>query len=653
MSRDSDLLLTAEELRLKRRRRRRWVLLLLFLLLLLPAAYFGVRPARDQIKAWQARRHAQRAFALIDKEQWSDARNEAVAAFQLGRNEPQALRAVARFLTRTRQPDALEFWKELRKIDKLSRDDLRDEASIAMMAGETTRADTAVHELLGRPGAGPADWLIAAQLAINKGAPQDAQTFLDRVFADARTTPREQLQAALLQLGTARSGSTTPGEREALAWSRVEKLSTDEGQVGLDALVLLAQRTLSAQTSQGTGQSSEISNQKSETSAPNQQPAENQQSAISNQQSLVHALQHHPLAKAQHKLLALDLEIHADESKRDVLIARGIADWKNRDATSLSALAVWLNGKREYEETLDVIPIEKAVQSRDLFLQRLDALAALNRWSEVKQLLTSDRFPLDPVVQQMYLARCSAQLGEKAAAENSWRRALEAAGGEVGKLMSLGEYAEKNGNLEIAQASYNNAVVASPKLRIAQQGRLRIAQRNRDTQKMHGVLADMLAIWPDDTAVQNDEAYTRLLLLGSNSRNDEARMTNDEKAAKAERSTSNAERPITDNRQPITDNALGELLAIEQLAEKLVEAEPASLPHRTLLALARLKQGRANDALRVYDNVQVAPSALTGSALAVHSAVLEATGHHDDAQTEKEKIDTNAVLPEEAALVAR
>src|SRR5919204_7065771 len=178
MSRDSDLLLTAEELRLKRRRRRRWVLLLLFLLLLLPAAYFGVRPARDQIKAWQARRHAQRAFALIDKEQWSDARNEAVAAFQLARNEPQALRAVARFLTRTRQPDALEFWKELGKIDKLSRDDLRDEASIAMMAGETTRADTAVHELLGRPGAGPADWLIAAQLAINKGAPQDAQTFL-------------------------------------------------------------------------------------------------------------------------------------------------------------------------------------------------------------------------------------------------------------------------------------------------------------------------------------------------------------------------------------------------------------------------------------------------------------------------------------------
>jgi cytochrome c-type biogenesis protein CcmH/NrfG len=206
----------------------------------------------------------------------------------------------------------------------------------------------------------------------------------------------------------------------------------------------------------------------------------------------------------------------------------------------------------------------------------------------------------------------------------------------VGKLMSLGEYAEKNGNLEIAEAAYNNAVTASPKLRIAQQSRLRIAQRNRDTKKMHAVLADMLSIWPDDTAVQNDEAYTRLLLPSSNSRTDET-------------SGNNAERRSTDNREPITDNQ--KLITIEALAERLLEREPLSLPHRTLLALARLKQGRANDALAVYENVQVAPNALTGSALAVHAAVLEATGHHEDAATEKEKIDINAVLPEEAALV--
>src|SRR5437867_2890543 len=162
--------------------------------------------------------------------------------------------------------------------------------------------------------------------------------------------------------------------------------------------------------------------------------------------------------------------------------------------------------------------------------------------------------------------------------------------------MSRGEYAQKHGNLEIAEAAYNNAVTASPKLRIAQQSRLRVAQRNRDTKKMHAVLADMLNIWPDDTAVQNDEAYTRLLLLGGTTA-----VSSNSPPENAERSTPNAEHRIADNREPITDN--GELLAIEQLAEKLLEREPASLPHRTLLALARLKQGRPADALAVYENV--------------------------------------------------
>ncbi|PYL07104.1 MAG: hypothetical protein DME34_07610 [Verrucomicrobia bacterium] len=68
--RDSDLLLTAEELRLKRRRRRRWIVLVLLIVIAIPAGYFGARPARDQIKAWQGRRHAQRAGPRRATKRW-------------------------------------------------------------------------------------------------------------------------------------------------------------------------------------------------------------------------------------------------------------------------------------------------------------------------------------------------------------------------------------------------------------------------------------------------------------------------------------------------------------------------------------------------------------------------------------------------------
>src|SRR5205823_9768812 len=225
------------------------------------------------------------------------------------------------------------------------------------------------------------------------------------------------------------------------------------------------------------------------------------------------ALEKHPLARAPQKLLAVDLKIHEHAEERDALVADAIARWKDAGPDDLTALATWLNGKGEFQRELDAIPLEKALQARDLFLQHVDALGGLGRWSEIKQLLDRDTFPLDPVVQKMYLARCNAQLGEKAASENNWQRAFEAARGDPTKLLMLASYAEKNGAVEIAGAAYYEAVAEAPKLRAAHQGRLRLAQATNDTKRIHAVLADMLAVWPNDPAVQNDEGYTRLLLL--------------------------------------------------------------------------------------------------------------------------------------------
>ena len=75
------------------------------------------------------------------------------------------------------------------------------------------------------------------------------------------------------------------------------------------------------------------------------------------------------------------------------------------------------------------------------------------------------------------------------------------------------------------------------------------------------------------------------------------------------------------------------------------------MPHRTFLALARVKQNRPADALAVYDNVQVAPNALTPSALSVHAVVLAANGRADEAQTESHYVKLDQLLPEERTLL--
>jgi hypothetical protein len=589
MPRVEDSMLTAEELRLQRRKRKGLFIALLLAVVLGLGVVFGARPVLHGIKAWQARRHADKAFAFIEKEQWNDARKAATAAYQLWPSEPEAIRAVARFLSRMRQPQALEFWDRLEKEGRLTRTDLTDEASVALLAGDDSRAKRAVAALLSGKHGGPRplDRLLQAQLAIRQGAAIEAHDSLQKVFADPQASGRDKLQAALLQ--NAISGGSEAWRTE--AWSWLKRVSETNDAAGLDALLVFAQTVLSSPKT-----------------------PENFPIALL---ELAQKLETHPLARAAQKLVAIDLKIREQNESRDELIAKAIEQFKAGEPEETAALATWLNGKSEFQRQLDAIPLQKAMQSRDLFLQRLDALGGLGQWKEIKELLDRDTFPLDPVVQKMYLARTNAQLGEKAASENNWQRAFEAAHGDPQKLLMLAGYAEKNGALEVARAAYDEAAAESPRLRAAHQGRLRLAQGSNETKKIHGVLAEMLAIWPNDPAVQNDEAYMRLLLI---------------EPAQIESSKE-------------------ELEKIEQLAAQLVQREPASLPHRTLLALARLRLSKFSDAMNAYGDIQVAPGALTPSALAVHAAVLLANGRGEDAATEIREVDRKRLLPEEAALL--
>jgi tetratricopeptide (TPR) repeat protein len=621
---------TAEELRLQRKKRKRLLIALVLLLVLVLGAVFGGRPILDAIKAWQARRHAQTAFTLMDKEQWNDARKEATAAFQLWPEEPEAIRAVARFLSRTRQTQALEFWDRLEKQGALRREDLVDEASIALIAGDDTRAKRAIAALLsGKQGpAKPMDHLLEAQLAIRQGAPIEAHDALQKVFSDSAASSREKLQAALIELAIAGGNEAWRDD----AWSWLKKLADQNDAAGLDALTVLAQTIVTQEK------------------VPDHFPVA--------ATDLAEKLEAHPLARAPQKLLAVDLRIREQKEAREELISQSTERWKSGEPDDLTALATWLNGKGEFQRELDAIPLEKALQARELFLQHVDALGGLGRWKEIKELLDRDSYPLDPVVQKMYLARCNAQLGEKAASENNWQRAFEAAHGDPQKLLMLAGYAEKNGALEIARAAYDEAAAEAPKLRAAHQGRLRLAQASGETKKIHGVLADMLAIWPNDPAVQNDEAYTRLLLMGTaggtvagpspTSKDDPAVVPPEEKE-NVQRPTPNVQRPTSENQEPTANNQ--ELITLEQLAAQLVQREPSSLPHRTLLALARLRLGKFSEALEAYSNIQVSRGALTPSALAVHAAVLAANGRADDAASEARELDVKRLLPEEAALL--
>lgn len=319
--RDADFMLTAEERRFKQLTRRKIIAIVIGLVLASALVLLSIRPTTSAIKTWQARRHAQKAFSYIDKENWTEAHKEATAAYELRPKDPQALRAVARFLSRTRQIEALDFWKQVAEKTPLTHQDVRDEATIAIIAGDRERAEAAVRVVTG-PQAEPADWLLAAQLSLQKNLRDEAKSYLEKIMADQRTTESQQLRATLLQLALAEDNQS----ERTNALTRLKKLAQGKAAPSLDALVVLAQNALSI-------------------------PAESSDSAVAHEAvDLSRALDSHPLAKAQHKLLALDLLAHVDPAHRETITARAIANWKNAESEDLVALADWLNGKREFQK---------------------------------------------------------------------------------------------------------------------------------------------------------------------------------------------------------------------------------------------------------------------------------------------------------------
>src|SRR4029453_16721052 len=134
----------------------------------------------------------------------------------------------------------------------------------------------------------------------------------------------------------------------------------------------------------------------------------------------------------------------------------------------------WLNKIGRPAKTLEVLPEARAIQRQDFLIQYVNALAALQRWSEVKDLVEGEHSVVDPMLQHMYLAVAQAHLGSATGATNEWQRALQVANTPE-KLLTLAANAEQNAVNDVADAAYSEAIKIAPANRVAYTGRLAFA----------------------------------------------------------------------------------------------------------------------------------------------------------------------------------
>ena len=280
-----------------------------------------------------------------------------------------------------------------------------------------------------------------------------------------------------------------------------------------------------------------------------------------------------------------------------------------KEEADLTALAAWLYGKGEYDRVLTLLPLARATTDRALYLQYLDTLAATGRWTEIRALIQAQKFPLDALTSQMFLARCASQLGEPEVRDARWQAAVDAAGKDPGKLLAVGQYAAKNGAVNIAAAAFRAAVRAAPDARPAHDELVRLLESMGNTSELREAVTSMSTHWPRDPAVRNDLAYLDAL--------------------------QNENVP-----------------AARDVARELERTEPASLARRVTLALAELRLHHALAALDAFSGFDFARSAaLQPRQGAVYAAVLWETSYTKEARAVMKTIPTDRLLPEERELI--
>lgn len=319
---------------------RRWVVLGIVLLI----AAILARPAYRAVKGWRARDMARKAEIHTTQEQWEDAFRTAQAAYQLDPMEPAAIRAVARLYTKLRQDQAFGFWENLISLRQATPDDRREFAELALDLKRMDIAEIELNSLLKEQPDDIGNLRLASKLHIAKNDDSGALRYVKRA---AELRPEDAaVQLALVQLLLR---SPKQEERQQAA-ERLWNLSEGRTKAALEALTLLATQAPITRT---------------------------------DAEELINRLNRHPLAKADHQILALEMQIRLAPARKQSLVEDFVSLYKSVPREKQIAFGRWLNRQTMFDSTVQLITSSAASVNKDLFLARLDALAGMKRWKDV------------------------------------------------------------------------------------------------------------------------------------------------------------------------------------------------------------------------------------------------------------------------------
>ena len=380
------------------------------------------------VKRLRARRLARQTLVLIDAGKYSEAKVKLPGILQLAKDDPEVLRAAARYCTALKSPSALEYWERLRGTGQATVDDLLGFTSSALDANRTDLSAPVVTYLVGHYPTRIDVLHIGMRHLDVAGFPDRAIELGRRALTLDSFNPKTE--RLLGQLLLSRPDKALNEEGRALLWGAAEHpgVERDAALVSLSSYEHLTS------------------------------------SEMADLIRLFEADAAHDLYK---RLRVVDLRWRLNPENRPEL-AKQVTQWLASETilTNFIQIASWAV-KSSPESIAQGVTEARAATNQVILLHLTDALAELGRWPQIHGLLEKYDKMYPPFALDMLLGREAAWAHQPGNAEKYLLSAGTDADGDPRKLSMAASFAETQGFVgtaiklwELMLNSRANSVVA-------------------------------------------------------------------------------------------------------------------------------------------------------------------------------------------------
>jgi hypothetical protein len=540
-----------------------------FILVVLLVVILGTKPFYHRLKAGRAAQFAAAGDALAEAGKWNEAAQEYRVALQLDPLGYRGLEGAARLATRLERPEAVDLWEQVYKLPQCTNADRHEYAELLLRLDRLHVAERVIERLL-KSDPDVRTLHLASRYSQKMG---DLAKAIEFARLAVKRSPNDY--AAKFQLASVLAQATDSAQ-QAEARKILWELADGESVYKKPAIEALARAP-------------ELSDEERD--------------------RVLEALDTVTPPNIMDALLACDLRLRHHPEDAQQIYESTIARWRQSKTEDLVELARWLNIHQQPERVLDLFSLEQALQNNQLFLTRLDALAALQRWNEIDGLLNRSDVSFDPSVVESFRARAAQEAKATLDAESHWNHAVALAAGDPFKLRFVANFAEQSRATAAALKAYEQLAKFPAHEAFAYRGIQRQSQRSGDVSLQLVAAKKIFALTPDDPDATAQVAYLNLLLK--------------------------------------TD-----IDANLATAKKLVEKYPNRLSFRVATALGYLRQHDARAALAQFNGpAPIDWKRALPAWRAVYAAALRANDQNEEANQMIRAIPLDRLSPEERGLI--